>query len=328
VTVDPTGIDRTLYPIVTWFCWKNGTVLSTNQIIHLTISGFTYDHTYWDFPYQPYNYSYVNYIIENSNGNIAVLNFDRFGVGLSGKPLLASLITGDVHAYVVYQLMQKLSQGYYQNISFSNIVLVGHSLGTGIALIVASNNVYNQYVCGVIATGFIHLINPVGLATFGASLYLAALDPKFKNQFVPADSLTTNPNTTGRQDAFYNIDDADMNVIRKDEQLKTIASAGEVLVIRLFVPIETRNIPTTIPMLIVMGQNDALFCNLLNIALSCNDANTIINREKDDYTTTIEAYVLENSGHDINLHRNARDWFQAALDWTNKYSFENCGCSK
>ncbi|CAF4244508.1 unnamed protein product, partial [Adineta steineri] len=113
-----------------------------------------------------------------------------------------------------------------------------------------------------------------------------------------------------------------------DEQLKTIASAGEVLVIRLFVPIETRNIPTTIPMLIVMGQNDVLFCNLLNIALSCNDANTIINREKDDYTTTIEAYVLENSGHDINLHRNARDWFQAALDWTNKYSFENCGCSK
>ncbi|CAF4265053.1 unnamed protein product, partial [Adineta steineri] len=77
VTVDPTGIDRTLYPIVTWFCWKNGTVLTANQIIHLTISGFTYDHTYWDFPYQPYNYSYVNYTIEHSDGNIAVLNFDR-----------------------------------------------------------------------------------------------------------------------------------------------------------------------------------------------------------------------------------------------------------
>ncbi|CAF1486278.1 unnamed protein product [Adineta steineri] len=316
------------YPIVTWFCWKNGTVLTANQTIHLTISGFTYDHTYWDFPYQPYNYSYINYVIENSNENIAVLNFDRFGVGLSGKPLFASTITGDVHAFVIYQLMEKLSQGYYHNISFPKIVLVGHALGTEIALIVASNNVYNQYVCGVIATGFLHLINPPSFASFFASLYPAVDDPKFKNQLVPADSLTTNPNTTQRQDLFYNIQDADIKVIDKDEQLKAIGSASEFTVARLFIPIETRNIPTTIPILIVMGQRDILSCDLLNITLSCNDANTIINREKDDYITNIEAYVLENSGHDVNLHRNARDWFQAALDWSNKLSFQNCGCSK
>lgn len=166
------SVPLTSYSIGTWFCWKQGTPLNASQIIHLTISGYTYDHTYWAFSYQPSNYSYVNYIIENSHGNIAVLNFDRIGLGLSDKPP-GSFITIDVHANEVYQLTEKLSTGTFHGVSFSKIILVGHSLGTIIALAVASHSSYNTYTSGVIATAFLHLPNLVGYIGNAASSYEA-----------------------------------------------------------------------------------------------------------------------------------------------------------
>jgi hypothetical protein len=36
-----------------------------------------------EISYQSINYSYVDYVIDNSNGSIVVLNIDRIGVSLS-----------------------------------------------------------------------------------------------------------------------------------------------------------------------------------------------------------------------------------------------------
>ncbi|CAF1502262.1 unnamed protein product [Rotaria sordida] len=82
----------TTYSIATWFCWKQG----------------IYDHTYWSFPYQSSRYSYGDYVINHSNGSIVVLNVDSLGVGLSSKPSLATDVTIDSNAYVIYQLTKML----------------------------------------------------------------------------------------------------------------------------------------------------------------------------------------------------------------------------
>ncbi len=82
--------------------------MQVNTTVHLTIHGFTYDHNYWSFPYQFPNYSYVDYVIENSNNDIVVLNIDRLGVGFSSKPN-ASLVTLDSHASGIYQLTKQLN---------------------------------------------------------------------------------------------------------------------------------------------------------------------------------------------------------------------------
>ena len=74
------------------------------------------------------------------------------------------------------------------------------------------------------------------------------------------------------------------------------------------------------PVLLALGQDDRLFCSP-DLGFSCADSSAIIARESLDYnlqTTCLEAFVLPNAGHDINLHPNARDWFTAASDWTDR----------
>lgn len=305
--------------IATWFCWKKGTQLHGKKVVHLTLHGMTYDHTYWSFPYQSPKYSYVDYVIENSNGNIVVLNIDRLAVGLSSRPLLSTDVTIDSNAYVIYQLTVMLRQRVFQNIKFKKVILVGHSLGTVIGWRLLSDANYNKYTSGLIATGFLHVLAPVGVADFLASFYPAQFDPKFSQQSIPAGYVTTTPFNNTRRFLFYNTNNADPNVFLLDEQLKqtgTLSELSTVAPVRL--PNVTQMIPNRIPVLVVMGQNDYIFCNAANITLSCYESANLIQREQPSYSYPIEAYVLQQSGHSINLHLNAHDWFQQALAWTQR----------
>ena len=310
----------TTYSIGTWLCWKKGTQFRANKVLYLTIHGFTYDHTYWSFPYQSPKYSYVDYVIENSNGRVVVLNIDRLGVGLSSKPLLATDVTIDSNAHVIYHLTKKLYERAFQNVRFRNIVLVGHSLGTVISWRVASDPNYNQYIKGLIATGFLHVLNPIGLAAFLASFYPAQLDPKFSLQSIPVNYLTTNPFIEIGRLLFYKTDNADPSVIDQDEQLKQTGTASEIsTVAAVLQPNVTQMIPDRIPVLAVIGQYDFFGCDASSTNLSCNGSAAIIAREQSYYSYPIEAYVLSNSGHSSNLHLNARDWYEQALEWTQRY---------
>jgi hypothetical protein len=49
-------------------------------------------------------------------------------------------------------------------------------------------------------------------------------------------------------------------------------------------------------------------------------------RESADYApdACLEAYVLSMSGHDINLHPNAGDWFAAANSWLSRHTDTGC----
>lgn len=310
--------------ISTWLCWKQDIRLQANTIVHLTIHGFTYDHNYWSFPYQSPNYSYVDYVIENSNGIIAVLNIDRLGVGFSSKPN-ASYVTLDSHAYVIYQLTNQLRNGFFRDIYFKRIILVGHSLGTIIALATASNTNYNQHISGLIATGALHLSNSDGVAVFAASFYSVQLDPKFSNQSLPTGYITINLFNNTRQIIFYNVDDADRNVITLDEQLRQTGTVGELPAFEALQSNITALIPSIIPVLVVVGQNDIIFCHTTTQSLSCNNSLVVQQREQSSYSTSIETYVLPKAGHGINLHLNSKDWYQQALIWTEKFFEKNTG---
>lgn len=320
VTIELPSSSPTTYSISTWFCWKQGIQLHANRVVHITAHGFSYDHTYWSFPYQSPSYSYVDYVINNSNGRIVVLNIDRLGVGLSSKPPLATDVTVDSNANAIYQLTKKLHDGEFQNVRFRKIILVGHSLGTVIGWRLASNRNYNRYLDGLIATGYLHLLNPVGLAAFLAALYPVQLDPKFSQQSFPQGYLTTNPSGNVRQVLFYNTNDVDPNIINLDEKMKQTGTISEISTIpETSSPNVTRMIPKKIPVLVVIGQYDFVFCDPLNITFSCDQSTILQQREQPSYSSTIDTYVLSQSGHNINLHLNAQDWYQKAITWTEEH---------
>ncbi len=302
VTLSP--LDSTQYQMVTWLCWEGNLQGKTLQIV---IHGVTYDHNYWDFPYQGSHYSYVTKALDQG---YAVLNLDRIGAGLSDHPndTLVSLTSG---AYTIHQLITDLRTGIFANTLFSKIILVGHSGGSGIAILDASTY---QDVDGIILSGFGHVLNPAGFTLVANDFYPAILDPKFANSGYTPGYITTKPGTRGQ--LFYDLSNADPNVVSLDETLKQAGTAEELADLP-HVLLPSVSLSVHVPVLIALGQFDALGCGGV---VSCADAATILGREQPFFNpdACLEAFVLPNSGHDINLHLNSHDWYTFANDWANR----------
>jgi pimeloyl-ACP methyl ester carboxylesterase len=257
---------------------------------------------------QPETYSYVQTI---TAAGYAVLNLDRIGIGQSDHPPALD-VTITSNAWVVHQLIGDLRQGSIGDVAFSKVILVGHSLGSQVSLLEAST--YAD-VDGVILTGLLHVFFPTGLATVTSSFYPVQLDPNFATSGLPEGYITTRPGTRGAD--FYHTADADSAVIALDETLKQTGTDGESTdSADTLLPSVSQKIH--VPVLLAVGQYDSLFCN--GLTLACNNQSDILARESTDYApqACLEAYVLSQSGHDLNLHLNANEWFAAAVDWANR----------
>lgn len=304
VTLSPT--DPTIYHIFGQLCSQGSPEGKTVQFV---VHGITYDHNYWDWPLSPQKYSYVR---KATDAGYVTFNIDRIGIGLSDHPL-SSLVTLQSNAFVVHQLVQDLRTGQIGGTQFSKVVLVGHSFGAVIAL-------YEQYTYAdsnaIILSGFAHAPNPAGVGEAIADIYPASQDPKFANSNFPGTYLTTIPGTRGT--LFYNLIDADPAVIALDENLKQTLTAEE-LATAPTADDPAVSLAIHVPVLIADGQYDLLFCNT-SIGLSCDDSAAILAREQADFSpqACLETFVLPNSGHDVNLHLNAKSWFNAANDWVNR----------
>jgi hypothetical protein len=221
-------------------------------LVQVLLAGGSYNHHYWDPPYQPESYSYVRHM---NDAGYTTFNIDRIGTGASSHPP-GALVTIPSNAFIVHQLVQKLRAGQVVDQHFTKVVLVGHSLGTLIGMTEASR--YHD-IDGFIATGIMHGVNLTSAPYFSATAVELGLFP------VPLVDGT---------------------------------AAG-----------------VDAPVLIVMGAEDSIFCGPVGGG-DCSTAETIRAGESRAYTNAdVSAYVLADSGHCINLHRNAKDWFVAAESW-------------
>jgi pimeloyl-ACP methyl ester carboxylesterase len=303
VPVTLSELNPTVYHVQTWLCAQGNLEGKTVQVL---VHGFSYDHTYWDFPYQQPTYSYVQ---SATDAGYATLNLDLIGVGQSDHPL-PELVNLQANSYVIHQIVQQLRAGSIGGTSFSKVITVGHSLGTLYTWHEAST--YAD-VDGMMATGLMHSPTP-GILNLALSMYPAILDPKFSSSGLPVGYVTTQPNTRGS--SFYYASNANAQVIALDETLKETGTDGALSTSSLAVlPTVTQAIH--VPVLVAVGQKDSFFCNFL---FSCANGTALVQREQSNYSadTCLEGYSLTNGGHDINLHLNAGSWFSAANDWANR----------
>ncbi len=293
------------YKIYSELCNPPGGPGHTIQVL---IPGGSYGHIYWDFPYEPETYSYVR--AANAAG-YSTLNIDRIGTGLSSHP--ADGVTMGTNAYVIHELVQDLLAGQIANQPFARALLVAHSLGSVAAWIEAGT--YHD-VAGVIISGLLHHLNMVSLAHVVATLYPAALDPRFASAQLGPDYLTTEPGTRGSD--FYYLPGADPNVVALDEATKETATTGEAATFALSL---TDGIAAQIdvPVLVAVGQEDSLLCGLG--ATDCSSAASVFRAEAPYYSAQaqLQVVVIPGSGHDLNLHTSAPLWFAAAMSWAKQY---------
>jgi pimeloyl-ACP methyl ester carboxylesterase len=304
VTLSPD--DPTVYHIVGWLYSQGSAAGKTVQIV---LHGGTYDHNYFSFPYQPWNYSYVDYI---TSAGYAALDIDRIGSGLSDHPTPEE-VTFVSGAYTIHQIVQGLRSGTLTGSQFNKVMLVGHSLGSAISLVEAGTY---QDVDAVILSGFASAINQTGYNEILAGLEEANSEPEFAN--LPNGYLILKPSV--RAELFYNAQDADPDVIALDQILHQTATDGEMGQAVTVFTTNTYSSQVNAPVLIANGSDDGLFAGS-GMPFNGADPSSIKAYETPFFplVPSLSVFVLQNSGHDVNLHLNAMDWFEAARAWSDQY---------
>jgi pimeloyl-ACP methyl ester carboxylesterase len=274
--------------------------------VQLLVHGGTYNRLYWDFPYEPDQYSYQRDMAAHGYATFAV---DLLGAGQSGKRLSLPL-TLWAQAASLHTIIGQLRSGQVLSTPFSRVIIVGHSVGSGI---VASEASTYHDVDGVILTGVTHIPSVPALG-LGAAL---GLEPAFLSSIgSTSDPLyfTTNPGARGP--LFYNSADADPNVIATDEATKdqvSVPGMGTVAVFGIVAPV---TLGINVPVFQAVGQDDVLFCGPLALR-DCSSASALRAQEAPFYSPAakLSVYVLANAGHSIALHRDAGDYRDATRSW-------------
>ena len=317
-------------------CYPTTVVASLRGSVQVLVSGTAYGQSYWDFPYEPDTYSYVR---AAAAAGFTTFNFDRIGVGKSTHPLDTE-VSIPSNAYTIHQAISQLRAGALDGVQYNRVVIVGHSLGSLISWYEAGT--YHD-VDAVVASGILHNFNVLGTAQFVASLYPAALDPRFLGKIIDPGYLTTLPGT--RESSFYYPPNTDPGVVSTDEATKetaTVAEAASVFAMELpgvlqpasqlvcsLTPGVCDGVGSsifygitpqiTVPVLQVVGQYDALLCGTTS-PNQCSDVAAVQRTESGYYTGIAKRCLtvaeLPDSGHDVNLEENAQNWFALANNWS------------
>lgn len=271
------------------FKWASG----QHQVDVLT-HGATYTNTYWNWPQDPDLYSYVNKTLKDGR---ATLNYDRIGNGDSTRPLSSADITMASDAYVLHQLI-----GGMHFIGFEKVNSISHSYGVGVALAEAAT--YAD-VSKVALTGYLHRASNPAVT---AGNYPANQDPKFAGAGLDGGYLTTRPGVRGTS---FHSPTSDPNVVAYDEQHKDLVSLTGLLDF-----LGQRGVPAAsnisnnvhVPVLVMVGQKDAIFC-YNPAAFDCSNMATVAANEAPFYTAapSLKVVTVPDSGHDLALYPSTGD---------------------
>jgi pimeloyl-ACP methyl ester carboxylesterase len=272
----------------------------TPTAVELLVHGITYDHSYWNPPVDPATNSYVGYALAARYATYAP---DRIGDGVSSHPF-GTTITGASNAWQMHQAVQALRNGAF-GVSFRSVAYVGHSLGSIIAWEEANYHEVDAFVL----SDALHGISLNG--SFNIPLnatWPASLDPRLGpvTHYDPT-YFTTAPGARG--ELFYDLANSDPSMIAWDEANKQTYTVTELA--SLLPAVYTPAVAVSVPTMVAVGQEDKFFCGVGGA--DCSSAATVKAHEAAYYpNTTISAFVLPNSGHDINLGESAPAWFTAA----------------
>lgn len=294
--------------------------------VQLLVHGITYDHRYWNIadPEDPASSRY-SWEAAAAEAGYATLAIDRIGNGQSSHPLSA-FVTIDSNAAVVQQLVDALRAGTIPSpgarAAFDRVVLVGHSYGSMTSWFTASRY---QDVDGLVITSATHNIREVGtpLGVEG-HIYPAMLDPQFAGMNLDPGYFTTRPGTRGElfhAGLHYGPGtEVHPTIIERDEAAKGTLTQFEIynypIIFRT--PLDVR-----VPVLLLIGDQDGLFCSAtpLDLAVPCATTTGLIANEAPWYGphAQLDAVILPTVGHDINAFPRAPQAFAAAMAWLGEH---------
>jgi pimeloyl-ACP methyl ester carboxylesterase len=124
-----------------------------------------------------------SYIEAMTAAGYATLAIDRLGAGRSSRPP-SSRFGNQTHEFVIHQVIQRLRAGAIGGRAFERVILVGNSLGSTLARMVAVR--FPGDADGLILTGETSTPNWAAFAAHEADYLPASQDPRFAGQDLDA----------------------------------------------------------------------------------------------------------------------------------------------
>ncbi len=285
--------------------------------VQVLVHGITYDHRYWNIadPAHPRADTY-SWEAHASRAGYATASIDRLGSGLSSHPL-STFVDITSNSTALHNLVQALRAGEVaapgrRRVAFSKVALVGHSYGSWTSMIEASRF---RDVDAVILTGFTHKVNVDAALNISANSYPAVLDHQFAGTPLDPGYLTPRPGT--HRSLFYAPGtDVDRRIIERDEATKGTYTLEE---IDNFLLVLSTRLRINVPVLLVNGTMDGIFCNqtALSLGTDCSSNARVVAQESHYFpqAPSLRSILVPGLGHDLNAFRHARSGFRGANSW-------------
>lgn len=222
------------------------------NVIQVLTHGVGFDRSYWNLPFNNFNYSYTNVAV-NQYG-FATLSYDRLGIGQSqhGDPL--NFVQSWTEMSALEALSQMLRDGSIPGIpKFQKVLHVGHSYGSlqAVGLLKQNPDLWD----GIALTGF----SP-------QSLYLNFFE--LGSDFIEAQSIAPDyplgylapGGTAALQEALLAPNAFDPTILPFLLATGTPPTVGEFLTLGIGDVVNGPPTEFSGPVIIVSGENDVPFC--------------------------------------------------------------------
>ena len=200
---EPTPVSGT-FGIYSKFCIPSDAQLASKvETVQVLIHGGTLDRNYWDFA--PGN----SYVDVAASAGYATLAYDRLGSGLSEHPDPITIVQLGIQVEIAHFIVAGLRSLTVNKKSFKNIVVVGHSEGSGIAQNQMTR--YPKDYDAAILTGTSAFLDYALIGSASTNMIIANTDPSGRFKGLSNGYLTLAPIPQALQYAFYRYPDYDQN---------------------------------------------------------------------------------------------------------------------
>lgn len=286
------------------FCRPGGKAPRTVQVL---VPGGYYSQSYFLLRGNPGKPSYVETM---TRAGFATLTIDRLGAGRSSFPPSTEYRT-DTHTDSVRQMIAALRQGRVDGHTYRKVVLVGHSFSSAIASKIAVD--YPGEVDGVVLSGFGTKTNDPEFERIAQYIHPANQDRLFAHRRLDDGYLTTKPGT--RNEFMYHQPKMSPIVLALDELTK----GAEVLPGFDAFPTRDQYAKIAVPVLAIVGQYDQLICGGAG-GSDCSSSAAFRAQEREWYgpKAELEAVVVADNGHSLNLQLTGPAFYDAVRDWADR----------
>ncbi|KAI0136361.1 Alpha/Beta hydrolase protein [Xylariales sp. AK1849] len=298
------------YSIAATYCKPD---YGAGQTLQVLTHGIGFDRSYWDFPANNYNYSYVKAALKRGYSTFA---FDRLGLGQSSHGDPINEIQSPLELATLYTLTTMLRGGALPGVTdkFSKIVHVGHSYGSIQSYGLAAT--HPASTDGIVLTGFSQSGTYIPYFELGGNFVQANGNPALAAY---PDGYLAAGDESGVQTNFFAPGDFDPEILTAAYSTGEPVAIGELLTIAG--PASAPNSYTG-PVFVITGDRDVPFCGG-NCTISKPSIPAMV-KQYFANASYFSAFDVPGAGHGLNLQYTWPITYKAILDFFDQHVNSQC----